>query len=112
MAKKNKTFRLGDSGVIVEVLPDGENSVLIRSGKATYEMKKTDLWLLLFTIADPDTQDKLMPVRKTQIMKFERVHTVQASKPIKKGELLTVKCVVDVDKIVRDSIANGTGGLK
>ena len=110
MPDKQQTFRLGDSGVIVEV-PEGDD-VNVRVGKERFPMKKTELWLLLWAIADPETQEKLLPVRKTNIMKFERVHQIQATKAIKKGELLTVKCVVDVEKTVRDAIANGTGGIK
>ena len=110
--KKKTTFKLGER-VRIEVDPKSDEvQVYDREGGRPSPIKKTELWALLFAVADEKTQDELMPVRKTQIMKFERVHTVQLTKSLKRGQLLTVKCVVDVDKTVRDAIANGTGGVK
>lgn len=111
MAKK-QTFRLGDSGVMLESDKASEYvRVKAQKGDEGVLIKKTDLWTIWFAIADEKTQEQLLPVKKTIMSQFERVHQIRLKTDMKAGEVVTAKCLVDVEKVVRDGIAANAQGV-
>lgn len=104
MLLDKKTIELG-SGVFIDVEPQSEY-VYVRTGhEKGHLVKKVDLWAACFAIADAKTQEKLMPVRQTEISTFRRVHKVKVSKPLKTGDVLTFKCEISVPQVVEEGLA-------
>ena len=104
---EEKIIELGD-GLFLDVKPESEY-LQVRIGQEKKLIKKVDLWAAVFAIADPDTQEKLTPVRQTQMVTYARVHTIQIKKDMHKGELLRCKCRINVPQVIEEGLA---GNLK
>lgn len=81
-----------------------DDFVTVRYAKRSKRIKKTDLYTFCMLIADPETLDKLTPVRKETVEEFTREHRVRVTKDIKEGEYLTVQCKVRVPERVVEGI--------
>lgn len=99
---ERKTLELGE-GVLLDVDP-GLDYVSLRVGNVNTKIKRVDLWAACFAIADADTQEKLMPVRKTEVMTFERIHKVRLKKDLHAGDIMRVKCHVDVPMTIEENL--------
>lgn len=101
-----KTIQIG-STILVDIDPDYDY-VQVRMGsgerEVTERVKKVDLYAAVFALADPKTQDALMPVRQTRMMTFERIHNVQMKKDMKKGQILKLRCHIDVPLQIEESL--------
>lgn len=91
--------RPGDEMLEVHVEVDGR--------KKTHRVKLAELWAITFALCDSERQEKLMPVRKTEMMVYERIHKVRVKRDLKKGDELKFRCHVDVPLTVVESL----GGL-
>lgn len=101
-----KTIQIG-KGILIDIDPDAEYvQVRMISGKKEVKerVKKVYLYAAIFAIADPKTQDSLMPVRQTQVMTFEKIHNVQLKKNMLKGQILKVRCHVDVPMRIEENL--------
>lgn len=84
-----------------------KDTISISIGKTEKEIKLIDLWGVVFALVkDPELKDKIMPVRKTEMMKFKKVHNVQLKKDMKAGETLQFSCIIDVPELVRAGMKN------
>lgn len=99
---EKKTIELGN-GILLDVDPNFDY-VVLRVGEKSEKIKKVDLWAACFAIADEKTQEELMPVRKTQMMVFEKIHHVELKKDMKKGQILKVRCHVDVPLSIEENL--------
>lgn len=120
MSLKNKnTAILGDDGmghsIEVEVTPGDDFAVLVfkdSSGHAAEGVKETKIAIELkmlfnfcYTIAeDPLVQEKLIPVRKSDIMQFVRQHEIKVQRDMKAGESVFARCVVDIPQTTIDAL--------
>lgn len=89
---KKKSFKFGGTRFSF-----GSKLVKIQIGDETRYIKYAELWGMAFAMArDDETKDHLLPVRKENIMKFKKVHTVQLKNDMKAGETLQFSCIIDV----------------
>lgn len=103
---ERKTMQLG-SKILIDIDPESEYVVVRmqhRGGETSERIKKTELYGAVFMFADHDTQDRLMPVRKTEVLTFERIHNVQMKKDMKKGQILKIRCHMDVPVRIEESL--------
>lgn len=98
-----RTVELGD-GILIDVDPKLD-TIVIRVGQERKVVKKVDLWAICFTIADPKTQELLMPVRQTEVATFKRIHAIQVTKPMKPGDMIKVQCEISVPQVVEEGLA-------
>jgi hypothetical protein len=101
-----KTIQIG-KGILIDIDPDAEYvQMRMVSGKTEVKerVKKSDLYAAIFHIADPKTQDAMMPVRQTQVMTFERIHNIQVKKDMRKGQIIKVRCHVDVPTRIEENL--------
>lgn len=67
-------------------------------------IKKDDLWNLVFSIVKKDQQDKMVPVLKNEMVRYQKQHEIELQKDMKKGEIVIAHCAVNVHKEIDDSI--------
>lgn len=103
---EKKTIQIGEN-LLLDVLPDEEFMqvrFLHKGDEFTSKVKKSDLYGAVFAIADPQTQDALMPVRTTEVLTFEKIHNVQLKKDMRKGAILKVRCHIDVPVAIEENL--------
>lgn len=100
---EKKTIELA-SGLSLHIDPNSE-FLQMKVGKDFYTVKKTEFYGVCFLMADPDTQARLMPVRQTEMMTYERIHNVEVTRDIHKGQRLRVRCEVNVPLTVVEGLA-------
>ena len=99
-----KTIELGEH-VFLDIVPDLEHvNIRIGNSKGTL-VKKVDLWAACFAIADAKMQERLMPVRQTQMTTFRRIHIVAVKKPLNVGDKLRFKCEISVPQVIEEGLA-------
>lgn len=95
MKKKESLFSFNKKG----------DEVRVTIGKEVRTIKFIDLWTLVFEATkDQSKRDQLMPVRKENIMKFKKVHSVQLKNDMKAGDTLQFSCIIDVPTYVMDGM--------
>ena len=106
MLTDKKTITIGDH-IFVDIVPESE-FVQIRlekdGRKEVTQVRKVDLYGAVFALADAKTQDALIPVRQTQMTTYKRIHTVKLKKGMREGELLRVKCEINVPTVVEEGL--------
>lgn len=102
---ERQTIQLGKN-ILLDVDPKSE-FVNIRAGKDEKGelVKKVDLWAVIFTIADAATQEKMMPVRQTQVQHITRIHHIKLKKNMRAGDVVNAKCEISVEKEVIEGLA-------
>lgn len=99
----NGTATLADGALKISYRQHSKKIKVEIAGKQV-EMTKLELWQFVFSICDDDLREELLPVRKTEMMEYERLHSVELSKDMKQGEILQVKCRTNIPKMVVDAI--------
>jgi len=84
-----------------------KDTFLLTMGKETKEFKRVDLWAIVFAMSDSEQQEKMMPVRQTEVVTYKRIHNVMLKKDMKKGEKVKVGCEINVEK----SVVEGLKGM-
>lgn len=98
-------LELGEKGEIhVEIDPKSD-MLLFRVGERKILVKKSDMYGATFAMADPETQEKMMPVRRVQMVTYKRVHHVKVTKPLKPGDTVNVQCAINVEQSIHESLA-------
>ena len=102
----------GRYDIQVEVNKEGEmrDDVEFRIKDAMGEWIKSriaikDLYGLIFVLVNPEQQQEMMPVRKTEIRYYERQHRVKVKRDIKRGEEVIVNCKISVPLVVEEGLA-------
>ena len=95
-----------DGNLEFEVDPDVE-MFRVKVGKEWKRFKKSDLWSMIFVISDPDQQDKMIPVRRSELVTYTRIHRIKLKKDMKQGQEVKCKCEINVEK----SVVEGLRGL-
>lgn len=120
---ERKTAELGrdvnGDTLLVDVDP-GREHVRFRIGKHEVMVSLAELWGFCFMVADEETQEKLLPVRQTEVMHYEKIHTIQLKKDMKRGQVVRARCHIDVPLTVveglqgmvkRQALPSGNSGL-
>lgn len=94
-------IKMGD--VTFDVHPKSD-WIDVTIGKEHGKIKYSDLFGMVFTIADPKRQEEMMPVRQTEVMRYRKVHAVQLKKDMHKGEIMKVRCETDVPLTVVEGL--------
>lgn len=76
----------------------------ITVGGKTMRFKRIDLFAITFAMSDPDQQADLMPVRKTEVMTYKRIHNIKVTKHLKPGDMIKCKCEMNVEKQVVEAL--------
>lgn len=103
------TISLGPEGEVEIDVHDGAHpdSVYFRvkRGARGFEVSKADLYAAAFAMADERMQEQLMPVRRVNMVTYRRIHRVRVTKPLKAGDTLNVKCAINVEQSIHESLA-------
>ena len=95
---KKQRFEMGDG---LEFWYDPKTKwINVKLNGQKSRIRKTELWQLAFMISGEEKQDELLPAKKITMMQFDRIHTIKATKDIKKDETIQFHCHVDVPKVV------------
>lgn len=92
----NKNNEIKD---FVEFKVKDENGIWIKS-----YIKINDLYYFIFPLLDTERQEKLMPIRQTQIRTYIRQHKILLKRNMKKGEMVVANCRIDVPLIVEEGL--------
>jgi len=98
---KSQTFTLGE--VKFSFNPKSKWIRVYVKGAKVKMVLKNELWLMMYTISQVKAQDDLIPAFKKEMMQFDRVHTIKATKDIKEGEIIKFHCHVDVPLTIVES---------
>ena len=102
MAKTITKIKAG--GVTFSLNRKGDE-VRVEMGKEKRVIKQIDLYGVAFAMTNDDSmRDNLMPVRKTEMMRFKKVHQVQLKNDMKAGETLQFASVIDVPTYVIEGL--------
>lgn len=82
--------------------PESKNMVKV-NGRDVIEMK--DLFGFLMIAGSPEIQSELMPVQKTEVVRYEKFHNVVVNKDLKKGDRVKVRCEISVPVTVTEGLA-------
>ena len=105
---EKKTFNLG-KGLYLKFNP-ASDSVIFKFGRQEEKMKRTDLWMMVFSMMDDDLQDRMIPTKKTEMEKFVRTHSIKATRDIQAGEIVKFHCEIDIPAVVAEGIRNPKEG--
>lgn len=67
-------------------------------------IKKDDLWNFVFTIVKTDQQQKMIPVLKTEMVRYQKQHEIRLQKDMKAGEIVVAHCAVNVKEEIDNAI--------
>ncbi len=68
-----------------------------------------ELYSFIFVVGNAQQQEAMMPVKQTTVRKIRKVHIVEATKDIRKGEKLKVRCETNVPVEVWEGMAGMMG---
>ena len=103
MIAKKQTFKMGRAEFRFDpALP----YIVVKLGKNMTHIKKTELWMMTFAISKEADQPDLIPAQKKEMMSFDRVHTIKATKAIAEGETIKFHCHTDVPIQILNSLVN------
>lgn len=91
----------------IEPAKDGKLTMSIGKTKAEVEYK--ELWGAVWYLGNHEFRDEILPIQKKEMMVFARVHTMEATKDIKKGERIQVHCEINIPQTVVEAIAEKEG---
>jgi len=81
-----------------------KNSIKVTlAGKVSF-ISKDDLWNFVFSIVQTSQQQRMIPVIKDEIIRYQKQHSIELQKDMKKGEVVVANCAVNVKKEVDDAI--------
>lgn len=103
--EKSHVMQIGD----VTLEPAKEGKLKITVGKVSSEVSYKELWGAVWYLGDVEFRDEMLPVQKKEMMQFARVHTIEATHDIKKGERLQVHCEVNIPQTIVNAIAKKEG---
>ena len=96
----------GVHNVVFEVNFDEENKECVKITIAGNEsiIKYTDLFAVMFTLANKEQQAKMIPVREELGYQYMKTITIKTTKDLKEGEFITVNVPINVPKVIEESI--------
>jgi hypothetical protein len=103
--QEKSTLQIGDK-LFINVLP-GSEWVEIEMGKEKMRVKISEIWAVTFALCGPEQQEKMMPVRQTEMMTYEKIYKVRATKDIRKGEVIKFRAKIDVPLTITESLRGG-----
>ena len=92
-----------DGELEFEVDPDIE-MFRVKIGKQWKRFKKSDLWSMVFVIATPEQQEQMIPVRRSEVLTYRRIHRIQLKNDMKKGQVVKCKCEINVEQTVVEGL--------
>ena len=96
---------VGEGGHTAEFqINPGSEYFRMTVGKEVRMFKVVDLWAITYAIVGPEYQDKMTPVRQSEVVTYKRVHNVMLKKDMKKVEKVRVHCEINVEKTVVESL--------
>lgn len=93
MLHKKQTFTFG--AVKFHVDPKKPHVILELDGKRQ-NIKKNELWMMVFAISKVKKQADLIPVVQQEMVPFYRSVSVRASKDMKAGEVIKTNIKIDI----------------
>jgi len=98
---------VGDDGTAEFNVDPDEATFKLTIGKETRRFKIVDLWAITYAIAGADQQDKMMPVKQTEVLTYRRIHNYKLKKAQPAGAVLRIPCEINVEK----SVVEGLKGM-
>lgn len=76
--------------------PDFVECVRVTMGKEEAIIPLEDIYGFIMIAGTPKQQDDLLPIKQTLVKKIIKRHVVQATKDIKKGEMINFRCETNI----------------
>jgi len=96
----------GINDVDFEVGFDPKNKNIIKvtlAGKVSF-ISKDDLWNFVFSVVQTNQQQRMIPVIKDEMIRYQKEHQIELQKDMKKGEIVIAHCAVNVKQEVADAL--------
>ncbi|MES2216638.1 MAG: hypothetical protein V4481_05085 [Patescibacteria group bacterium] len=77
---------------------------VLKMGKESKKFNRIDLWALVYAISGPEQQDKMMPVRRSEVLTYRRIHKIRLKKAMPEGGIITCRCEINVEKVVVEGL--------
>jgi hypothetical protein len=96
---------VGQEGKTMEfdIDPDRE-MVKMTLGKESIKFKFIDMWAMIYAASGPEQQEKMTPVRQTEVMTYRRIHNYKLKKAQPAGVVLRIPCEINVEKTVVEGL--------
>lgn len=94
----------GPDGTLEFNVDPDQSMIKIGNGAKAQRFKKVDLWALVFAMSGPEEQDKMMPVRQTELVTYRRIHNIKVKRNLKAGDTITCKCEINVPQTVVEGL--------
>lgn len=92
--------------------PNRKDLVKITLANKVSVIKRDDLWNFIFSVVKTDQQKQMIPVEKSEFIKYIKQHEVQVRKDMKVGDKIFVRCEVNIRKEVDDAVRREIEELK
>lgn len=73
-----------------------KDCVKVKMGKDEAFISKQDLYSVVWSIADPENQEKMLPVKQTLVRKIVKKHIIEVKKPLKVGDKVIAYCHTNI----------------
>ena len=80
--------------------PKQKNSIKVTLGGKISHISKDDLWNFVFTIVQTSQQQRMIPVLKHEMIRYQKEHQIELQRDMKKGEIVIAHCAVNVKEEV------------
>ena len=81
-----------------------EDTFRLTMDGVTKTFKIIDLWALTFAMVGPEHQEKMMPVRQTELVTYRGFHKIKLKKNMNKGDILTARYEMNVPQTVVEGL--------
>ena len=94
----------GPEGTMEFDVDPAQDMIRISVGKVTKSFKKIDLWALVYAISGPNEQDKMMPVRRSEVLTYRRIQRIKLKNAMPAGGIVTCRCEVNVEQTIVEGL--------
>ncbi len=76
----------------------------IKMGKEHRWFKRVDLWALVFAISDPERQADMIPVKRSEVVTYKRIHNIKLKKGMPAGSIVKCHCEINVEQTIVEGL--------
>ena len=86
-----------------DIDPEKE-AVKMTMGKESLIFRWIDLFAIVYAASGPELQDKITPVKQTEVLTYRRIHNYKLKKAQPAGAVLRIPCEINVEQTVVESL--------
>lgn len=81
-----------------------EDTFELSMGKEKKRFKIIDLYAITFAICGTEQQANLMPIRRSEVLTYRRIHRIRLKKAMPEGGIVTCRCEINVEQTVAEGL--------